>query len=45
MERFDVDSDRAFAILQRYSQHNNIKLRDVAQFLIDTRRLPDYRND
>lgn len=45
MERFDVDSDRAFAILQRYSQHNNIKLRDVAQFLIDTRRLPDYQTD
>jgi GAF domain-containing protein len=40
MERFDVDSDRAFAILQRYSQDNNIKLRDVAQQLIDTRKLP-----
>jgi GAF domain-containing protein len=40
MERFDVNSDRAFAILQRYSQDNNIKLRDVAQQLIDTRKLP-----
>ncbi|MER7245853.1 GAF and ANTAR domain-containing protein [Kribbella sp. NPDC000426] len=40
MERFDVDADRAFAILKRYSQDNNTKLRDVAQHLIDTRKLP-----
>ena len=40
MERFDVDGDRAFAILKRYSQDNNTKLRDVAQHLIDTRKLP-----
>ncbi|WP_432936102.1 GAF and ANTAR domain-containing protein [Kribbella sp. CA-253562] len=40
MERFDVDSDRAFAILKRYSQDTNTKLRDVAQQLIDTRKLP-----
>jgi GAF domain-containing protein len=41
MERFGIDSDQAFAVLRRYSQDNNIKLRDVAQRLIDTRRLPD----
>jgi GAF domain-containing protein len=40
MERFDVDDDRAFAILKRYSQDTNTKLRDVAQHLIDTRKLP-----
>ncbi|WP_020387899.1 GAF and ANTAR domain-containing protein [Kribbella catacumbae] len=40
MERFDVDGDRAFAILKRYSQGTNTKLRDVAQQLIDTRKLP-----
>jgi GAF domain-containing protein len=40
MERFSVDADRAFAILRRYSQDNNVKLRDVAQRLIDTRELP-----
>jgi GAF domain-containing protein len=40
MERFDVDGDRAFAILRRYSQDTNTKLRDVAQQLIDTRKLP-----
>jgi GAF domain-containing protein len=40
MERFDVDGDRAFAILKRYSQDTNTKLRDVAQQLVDTRTLP-----
>ncbi|MFF1820722.1 GAF and ANTAR domain-containing protein [Kribbella sp. NPDC058245] len=40
MERHDIDSDRAFAVLKRYSQDTNTKLRDVAQQLIDTRKLP-----
>jgi GAF domain-containing protein len=40
MERFDVDGDQAFAILKRYSQATNTKLRDVAQQLIETRKLP-----
>ncbi len=40
MERFDLDADRAFAVLRRYSQAHNIKLREVAQRLIDTRKLP-----
>jgi GAF domain-containing protein len=40
MERFDLDSDRAFAVLRRYSQDYNLKLRDVAERLIETRRLP-----
>jgi GAF domain-containing protein len=40
MERYDLDGDRAFEVLRRYSQQNNRKLRDVAQELIDTRRLP-----
>ena len=40
MERFDIDGDQAFAILKRYSQDTNTKLRDVAQQLIDTRKLP-----
>ena len=41
MERFGIDSDQAFAVLRRYSQDHNIKLREVAQRLIETRRLPD----
>jgi GAF domain-containing protein len=40
MERFDLDSDRAFELLKRYSQDNNLKLRDVAEHLVDTRELP-----
>jgi GAF domain-containing protein len=41
MERFDLDADRAFAVLVRYSQNKNIKLRIVAETLINTRSLPD----
>jgi GAF domain-containing protein len=40
MERFDLDSDRAFEVLKRYSQDNNLKLRDVAKHLVATRQLP-----
>ncbi|MFB6720537.1 GAF and ANTAR domain-containing protein [Kribbella sp. NPDC056345] len=43
MERYNLDQERAFAVLKRYSQDNNRKLHDVAQELIDTRilRKPD----
>lgn len=40
MERYDLDGDRAFTVLRRYSQDTNTKLRDVTQQLIDTRKLP-----
>lgn len=40
MERFGLTDDQAFAVLRRYSQDNNVKLREVAQRLITTRRLP-----
>jgi GAF domain-containing protein len=40
MERFDLKEDQAFAVLRRYSQDTNTKLRDVAQQLIETRKLP-----
>jgi GAF domain-containing protein len=40
MERFDINGDQAFAVLRRYSQDTNTKLRDVAQQLIETRKLP-----
>jgi AmiR/NasT family two-component response regulator len=43
MERFDLDSDRAFEVLKRYSQDHNRKLRDVAVELIETRKLPGAR--
>ncbi|MCW2755974.1 MAG: hypothetical protein JWQ32_3385 [Marmoricola sp.] len=41
MERFDLNDSQAFAVLLRYSQDNNIKLRVVAETLIETRELPD----
>jgi GAF domain-containing protein len=40
MERFDLTPDQAFAVLLRYSQDNNLKLRAVAETLIETRELP-----
>ena len=45
MERFDLDETRAFEILKRYSQQHNTKLRDVAQELIDTRKLRGTHGD
>lgn len=39
MERFAIDADQAFAMLVRYSQDNNVKLRIVADELVSTRRL------
>jgi GAF domain-containing protein len=40
MERFGIDDDVAFGVLRRYSMDKNMKLRDVAQTVVDTRRLP-----
>ena len=40
MERFGLDSDKAFDVLRRYSQDHNTKLRTVAEQLVDSRRLP-----
>jgi GAF domain-containing protein len=37
MERYAIDEDRAFAFLVRASSHGNVKLRDVAQELVDDR--------
>lgn len=41
MERFGLDPDQAFAVLRRYSQDNNLKLRKVADILVETRVLPE----
>ncbi|WP_293785568.1 GAF and ANTAR domain-containing protein [uncultured Aeromicrobium sp.] len=40
MERFDIDADRAFDVLRRYSQHHNRKLREVAEWVVTYRRTP-----
>ena len=41
MERFGIDAQQAFSVLQRYSQNNNLRLNVVAEKLIATRSLPD----
>jgi GAF domain-containing protein len=41
MERERITADQAFDILRRASQHLNIKLRDVAQNLVETGESPD----
>lgn len=40
MNRFSLTGEQAFAVLQRHSRDANIKLRDVAEMLIQTRTLP-----
>ncbi|MFD9700924.1 GAF and ANTAR domain-containing protein [Lentzea sp. NPDC059081] len=40
MERHQIDADQAFTVLVRASQHTNLKLRDIAEQLATTRKLP-----
>ena len=40
MERFKIDSDRAFDVLRRYSQTINVKLAVIAQQVVDQQALP-----
>jgi GAF domain-containing protein len=40
MATYNLDQDRAFEVLRRYSQGRNIKLRAVAQEIVATRKLP-----
>ena len=36
MISYGLDADRAFQLLRRYSQHANVKLRDVAANVVDS---------
>ena len=36
-----LDEDEAFAVLRRHSQHNNMKLRDIAATITDRSTDPD----
>lgn len=47
MERFDIAPDRAFDFLRRQSQDANVKLRNVAQWVVDNRNTPQatFSND
>ena len=40
MERYNLSADQAFAVLRRYSQEQNRKLRMVANEVVNTRHLP-----
>jgi GAF domain-containing protein len=40
MARYDIESDRAFEVLRRYSQDHNVKLRTVAELVAAERGLP-----
>lgn len=40
MERYQLTGDQAFSVLLRYSQDRNVKLREVAEQLIESRELP-----
>ena len=40
MERFDLDAKRAFAVLRRFSQTQNVKLRRVAELVVENGDLP-----
>lgn len=40
MERFDLDADRAFEFLRRQSQTHNVKLRFIAEWVVDHRGSP-----
>jgi GAF domain-containing protein len=39
MERFGLDAPRAFSVLRRYSQTHNVKLREVAEEVVESRAL------
>lgn len=41
MERFDIDADRAFDFLRRQSQAHNVKLRYVAEWVVQNRNSPE----
>jgi len=41
MERFGIDADRSFAVLSRLSQARNLKLRSLAEQLVQNRTDPD----
>jgi GAF domain-containing protein len=41
MERYDLDEDRAFEFLRRQSQAHNVKLRHVAEWVVQHRGSPE----
>lgn len=45
MHRERITSEQAFDLLREASQHLNVKLREVAQSVVDTGAVPDARNE
>lgn len=45
MQREVITGDQAFDLLRRASQHLNIKLREVAQYVVDTGEIPQRPDD
>lgn len=41
MERYGIDAPQAFSVLRRFSQDSNVKLRDVAAGLVESRKVPE----
>jgi transcriptional regulator with GAF, ATPase, and Fis domain len=41
MQRYDIPVERAFEILRRYSTTQNVKLRDIATYVVEHHQLPD----
>jgi GAF domain-containing protein len=41
IERFGLDLDRSFALLRRYSSEHQVKVRDLAERIVATGRLPE----
>jgi hypothetical protein len=41
MQRYGISVERAFEILRRYSSTQNVKLRDIAAYVVEHHHLPD----
>lgn len=41
MAQYDMGMETAFEVLRRYSSHTNVKLREVARQVVETRALPE----
>ncbi len=41
MQHYRIDMDQAFEVLRRYSSHQNVKLRDVAEHVVRAGALPE----
>jgi transcriptional regulator with GAF, ATPase, and Fis domain len=45
MQRYGISVERAFDILRRYSSTQNVKLRDIAAFVVEHHCLPELPHD